>query len=156
MLISKQEYFKRISTLDNSNDLIRDYLATNTVDTEILVKLHQEQPIPIISFYSMLLSKLHKITTELLRREPLQVSECIKTATSIITQATITLEKQFVNDSDSANEFMECTRLKHISKALYVFFSLGESKLLESELDKVRDDLLFIKSNIPRTVAEVQ
>ena len=104
MLVSKQEYFKRISKLNDEN-LIRNYLITDTIDTSVIAKLHSTEPIPAVSFYSMLLSKLHKITVELMRLEPLQVSECIKTTTSIITQATITLEKQFKNDQESANEF---------------------------------------------------
>lgn len=152
MLISKQEYFKRISNLNDEN-LIRNYLISDVIDISVIAKLHLTEPIPAVSFYSMLLSKLHKITVELMRLEPLQVSECIKTATSIITQATITLEKQFKNDQESANEFMDCIGLKSLSKALYVFFTNGNSALLESELNRVRDDMLFVKNNIPKLAA---
>lgn len=151
MLISKQEYFKRVSDL-NDTDVLRDYLESDNIDPDVVIKLHSDKPLPSITFYSMLLGKLHKITTELLKLEPLQVSECIKTATSIITQATITIEKQFKEDQDSSDELIECIGLKQLAKALYVFFSNGNSALLESELNRVREDILFVKNNIPKTV----
>lgn len=153
MLISKQDYFKRISELGDDN-LIHDYLISDSINDTAISKLHSTKPIPTILFYSMLLSKLHKITVELMRLEPLQVSECIKIATSIITQATITLEKQFVGaDQETVDEFMDCVGLKSLSKALYMFFTNGNSALLESELNRVRDDILFVKHNIPKLTA---
>lgn len=153
MLISKQDYFKRISELGDDN-LIHDYLVSDSINDTAISKLHSTKPIPTILFYSMLLSKLHKITVELMRLEPLQVSECIKIATSIITQATITLEKQFVGaDQETVDEFMDCVGLKSLSKALYMFFTNGNSALLESELNRVRDDILFVKHNIPKLTA---
>lgn len=153
MLISKQNYFKRISELGD-DELIHNYLTSDNVDDTALSKLHSIKPIPTVLFYSLLLSKLHKITVELMKLEPLPVSECIKIATSIITQATITLEKQFIGvDQETVYEFMECVGLKNLSKALYVFFTNGNSAPLESELNRVRDDILFVKQNIPKLAA---
>ena len=154
MLISKQEYFKRISELNDPN-LIRDYLASNDINTDVVLKLHHIKPILTINFYSLLLSKLHKITTNLMRLNPLQLSECIKTATSIITQATITLEKHSKNDLDTSDEFIRCIGLPNLSKSIYIFFSTGNSELLESELNRVREDMLFIKNNVPKTISDI-
>lgn len=148
MLISNQMYFKYISEL-NDPDLIRDYLISNNIDTDILLKIHSTNSILTIDFYQFLLNKLHKIATNLLRLEPLQLSECIKIATSIITQATITLEKHGKHNTELSNEFINCVGLSDLSKALYVYFSTGKSDLLESELNRVRSDLLFVKNNIP-------
>lgn len=151
MLISNQHYFKRISELDDPN-LIRDYLIYKDIDTDVLLKLHEAEPLLTIEFYSFLLNKLHKITTNLLRLEPLQVSECIKTATSIITQATITLEKHSKGNTEMSDEFIQCVGLPSLAKSIYVLFSTGKSEMLESELNRVRDDMLFVKNNVPKTV----
>ena len=59
------------------------------------------------------MKKLHKIISELLRDDSKSACDCIKTITSLITQATITLEKQF-NDIEEANEFIECVGLKEL------------------------------------------
>lgn len=153
MLISKRNYFKRISEIGDDK-LIHNYVISDDIDITALPRLHSTNPIPTVLFYSMLLSKLHKITVELMRLEPLQISECIKIATSIITQSTITLEKQFIeSDQEMIDEFIECVGLKNLSKALYIFFTNGNSAPLESELNRVRDDILFVKHNIPKLTA---
>lgn len=152
MLISKQDYFKRISEL-NDSDLIRNYLDSNNIDIDVILKLHRIKPILTVEFYLFLLNKLHKITTNLMRLDPLPLSECVKTATSIITQATITLEKHSKNDLDISDEFIKCVGLSSLSKSLYIFFSTGNSDLLESELSRIREDILFVKNNVPKIIS---
>ena len=39
MLISKQEYFKRVSDL-NDTDVLRDYLESDNIDPDVVIKLH--------------------------------------------------------------------------------------------------------------------
>ena len=94
----------------------------------------------------MLHKKLHKIVTEVLDNRPRPLSECIKTVTSIITQATITLEKQFSNATvKESNEFIHCVGLETLSEALYKFFNTGDSTMLQAEINRVREDILFVK-----------
>ena len=151
MLISKKYYYERLSELPDSverQNYLQGYLLTREISNEGIKALHTYNPIPSIEFYSMLSKKLHKIVKEVLDNRPRPVSECIKTATSIITQATITLEKQFsANTVKDSNEFINCIGLEQLAEALHIFFKTGESDKLQSEINRVRDDILFVKNN---------
>jgi hypothetical protein len=146
MLISKNYYFEGISKLNNSQTYLQSYLTSKKFSDEAIIAIHKNNAIPVIEFYSMLSKKLHKIVKEVLDNKPRPISECIKTATSIITQATITLEKQFTPDMvKESNEFISCVGLETLSEALYTFFKTGNSEPLQSEISRVREDVLFIK-----------
>ena len=101
MLVSKEYYFEGLShlSLDTQQSYLQKYLVTKKIEDEGIIEIHKQHKIPVIEFYSMLHRKLHKIVTEVLDNRPRPLSECIKTVTSIITQATITLEKQFLSSS---------------------------------------------------------
>lgn len=151
MLISEKYYFERLSELPEISErqtYLRQYLSNREILTDGIITIHKYNTIPVIEFYSMLSKKLHKIIREVLDNRPRPVSECIKTATSIITQATITLEKQFSESTvKDSNEFIKCVGLDSLSEALYIFFNTGESDKLQSEINRVREDILFIKNN---------
>lgn len=146
MLISKNYYYEGISKLDNAQTYLQQYLISKKFSDAAIIAIHKQKPIPVIEFYSMLHQKLHKIVKEVLDNRPRPVSECIKTATSIITQATITLEKQFSNATvKESNEFIQCVGLEALSEALHIFFKSGNSEPLQSEINRVREDILFVK-----------
>lgn len=134
--------------LDN---YISSYINNGEICTDALIKIYNySQPAldnnKTLLFYKFLINKLHKIFTELLDDSPKTVCQCIKTITSIITQATITLEKQFGHeDLESANEFIDCVGLKDLSNALYIYFSTGDISEVENQLERVRQDIIFVK-----------
>ena len=148
MLVSKEYYFEGLSHLssDMQQSYLQKYLVTKKIEDEGIIEIHKQHKIPVIEFYSMLHKKLHKIVTEVLDNRPRPLSECIKTVTSIITQATITLEKQFSNATvKESNEFIHCVGLETLSEALYKFFNTGDSTMLQAEINRVREDILFVK-----------
>ena len=149
MLISKNYYYEGISKLTSSakqQTYLQKYLLDKKLCDEAIVEIHQQNKIPVIEFYSMLSKKLHKIVKEVLDNRPRPISECIKTTTSIITQATITLEKQFSNATvKESNEFIACVGLEQLSEALHIFFKTGNSTPMQEEINRVREDILFVK-----------
>ena len=149
MLVSKNYYYEGISKLTssaNQQTYLQKYIISKELCDEAIIELHQQDKIPVIEFYSMLSKKLHRIVKEVLDNRPRPVSECIKTATSIITQATITLEKQFSTSSiKDSNDFIKCVGLETLSEALHVFFKTGNSAPLQAEINRVREDILFVK-----------
>ena len=100
--------------------------------------------IPVIEHYKLLNNKAHKIIKEVLECEGKDVATYIKIATSLITQATITLEHQFKDDVDGANTFIRNTLLCELSQALYLYFNYNDYKELVNVIDKVRYDIKLI------------
>lgn len=153
MLMTNGNYFKNLikykdnhvdKSLDYS-DYINDYVLNNNTYSVVIKDLYESGAnIKTIDFYMFLLKKLHKIISELLRDDSKSACDCIKTITSLITQATITLEKQF-NDIEEANEFIECVGLKELSNALFIYFSTGDISEIENQLLRVKDDIIWVR-----------
>ena len=153
MIVSSKTYFKHLLSESVVNtDLkpaLADYMSTGVVNKEYLINLYSNSKTCknyVIEFYRFLIKKLHKIVTELLSEEPKTACECIKTITSIITQATITIEKQFDNLED-VNEFIDCVGLKQLSNSLYTYFSTSDLSAIEKELLRIRKDIEFVRNN---------
>lgn len=152
MVITSKAYFKELlsnSELDLSN-YISNYIDTGNIDLSALLLIYNYNGVSntTIDFYKLLIKKLHKIVTELISDEPKTACRCVKTITSIITQAIITLEKQFdTNNLEEANEFIDCVGLKDLSNALSIYFSTGDLTEMENQLLRVREDILFVKDN---------
>ena len=154
MIITPERYFKKLLKLNKINSEVKPYLEeyviNKTLNENALVILYKEKELDnkVVDFYQYLIKKIHKIYKELLRDEPKTACECIKTITSLITQATITLEKQFNNDVELANEFITCIGLKELSQALYTYFNKGDISDIEKELSRVKEDLIFIEDKL--------
>lgn len=152
MIITSKAYFKELlshNELDLS-DAISNFISNCEVDNDILLKIYnyEEKSNDVIDFYKFLIDKLHKIITELLSDSPKTACQCIKTITSLITQATITLEKHFDADNlEAANEFMDCVGLKELSNSLTEYFSKGDLSEIENQLLRVKNDIIFVKDN---------
>ncbi len=152
MIITSKAYFKELlshNELDLSNE-ISNFIDTCEVDNNVLLRIYnyEEKSNDVIDFYKFLINKLHKIITELLSDSPKTACQCIKTITSLITQATITLEKHFDADNlEAANEFIDCLDLKALSNSLTEYFSEGNLSVLENQLLRIREDVIFVKDN---------
>lgn len=148
MIITHKKYYENLLKLDSEGrgKYFYKYVNNKELDEQAIVEMHKQNPIPVVEFYSLLSKKLHRIVKEVVENKPRPISECIKTATSIITQSTITLEKQFDSSMiEESNEFIKCVGLEDISEALYEFFKCGNSTKLQNEISRVREDILFIK-----------
>ena len=153
MIVSSKMYFKHLLSENeirsDLKDNVTDFMSSGNKDYSSIISLYSNSKICknyTIEFYKFLIKKLHKIVTELLSEEPKTACECIKTITSIITQATITIEKQFDNLED-VNEFIECVGLRELSNSLFVYFSTSDLSEIEKQLMRVRNDILFVKNN---------
>lgn len=153
MIVSSKTYFKHILSESAINpkleSAVAEYMSSGNISDESIISLYSDSKTCknyTIEFYKFLLNKLHKIVTELLNDEPKTACECIKTITSIITQATITIEKQFDNLED-VNEFIDCVGLKELSYSLYKYFSSSDLSEIEKQLLRVKRDILFVKNN---------
>ena len=91
-------------------------------------------------FYLLLNNKAHKVIKEILCCENKPVSNYIKIATSLITQATITLEHTCQDNIELQNELIESLRLKELSHGLNVYFTTGDyTELVETVLQTRKD-----------------
>ena len=72
------------------------------------------------------------------------VSNYIKMATSIITQATITLEHMNPDDIVAQNTLIENLHLRELSKALNTYFTYGDYTSLVNTIKETRTDIKAI------------
>ena len=100
--------------------------------------------VPVIDHYRFLNNKAHKVIKEVLESEGKDVATYIKIATSLITQATITLEHQFKDDVKGANDFITNTLLSELSQALYLYFNHNDYSELVNTINKVKNDIKLI------------
>jgi hypothetical protein len=127
---------------DVHNELT-ELMNNNTVPKVIIKKL-KEQHYPAIEFYITLNNKAHKIIKEVLCCENKPVSNYIKMATSIITQATITLEHMNPEDIVTQNTLIENLHLPELSKALNIYFTEGNYTPLVNAIKETRADIKAI------------
>ena len=153
MIISQSYYFKHlIAESKNSAEAkqcLEQYIATSNIDNSYIINAYKsgKLDIKVIDFYKFMINKLHKIITELLDDSSKTACQLIKTVTSLITQSTITLDKQFDGDVELANEFMNCVGLKDLSQSLATYFTNGDLTDIKNQLNRVKADVLFVKNN---------
>ena len=116
----------------NINKTICKYFVNNNIN------------IPTIEHYKLLNNKAHKVIKEVLECEGKDVATYIKIATSLITQATITLEHQFKNDIEGSNTFIKNTMLCELSQALYLYFNYNDYTELVNVINVIRTDIKMI------------
>lgn len=102
---------------------------------------------PTVEFYLTLNNKAHKIIKEILTCDNKPVSNYIKMATSLITQATITLEHMNPDDLDVQNRFIESLKLSEVSDALCTYFATGDFSKLVEVIKYIRSDIKCILDN---------
>ena len=98
----------------------------------------------VIEFYSRLNNKAHKIIKEVLTCDNKPVSTYIKIATSIITQATITLEHMDANDIELQNTLISNLHLAELANALNIYFSTGKFDTLVEIVKEIKYDIKCI------------
>lgn len=148
MLITPNKYYEELIKLPDEclgrKEYIIEYLKDKKISEQALKMINKYSSIPSAEFYIFLSKKLHKVVKEALNDEPRPMSECIKTVTSIITQATITLEKQFSDKPiKESNEFIRSVGLDTLSKSLSAFFENGNSEPIQNEIKRVREDIML-------------
>jgi hypothetical protein len=149
MIISRHRSLELLmqNKSDKTEKLIKFLLshANESINKEIYSYFKKNKiQLPTAEHYLLLNKKAHKVIKEVLESEGKDVATYIKIATSLITQATITLEHQFREDVNGANEFISNTMLADLSNALYLYFNYNDYSLLVSTIDKVRIDVKFL------------
>lgn len=152
MIMSSKSYFRLLIKESKSHPELKQYsaafISSGAIDSTGLQELLKIDTVSnkTVEFYKFLINKLHKIITEILSDEQKTACQCIKIITSLITQATITLEKQFNGNLEEANEFMDCIGLKELSNSLCTYFSTGDLSEIENQILRVKEDIIFVKS----------
>lgn len=151
MLINKHDCYNILFDLqaqgiDVHEDLTKFMKSSNYVPTCVIRRL-KEQNYPTIDFYLRLNNKAHKVIKEILTCENKPVSNYIKIATSLITQATITIEHICQENIQLQNNLIEALYLKELSSALNIYFTSGSYKPLVETVLKVRQDVKTILDN---------
>lgn len=151
MLISKHDCYNVLFDLqaqgvDVHEDLSKLMKNPNYVPTCVVQHL-KEQNYPTIDFYLRLNNKAHKVIKEVLTCKNKPVSNYIKIATSLITQATITIEHTCQEDIQLQNKLIESLYLKDLTSALNVYFTSGKYEPLVDTVLKVRQDVKTILDN---------
>lgn len=116
----------------------RDYIP------KCVIQKLKEQHYPTVEFYLLLNNKAHKVIKEILCCENKPVSNYIKIATSLITQATITLEHTCQDNIELQNELIESLRLKELSHGLNTYFTTGDYTELVETVLQTRNDVKSI------------
>lgn len=124
-------------------DDISQLITTSTIPSSI-IKYLKEVRYPTVDFYLTLNNKAHKVIKNLLECENAPISEYIKIATSLITQAMITLEHSCQDDVNAQNHLIENLGLATLSNGLATYFSTGDATLLVNAVLSNRNDVKTI------------
>lgn len=95
----------------------------------------------VVRFYLNLNNKAHKVIKNILTCEGKPVSEYIKIASSIITQAVITMEHIYQSDIAGQNEFVECLGLRKLSDGITEYFNTGDYTALVEAVNQNKEDV---------------
>lgn len=137
----------KYETEQECRDLISKFINDNRcqVDFEtIKFLIGKDEIIPTVEHYKLLNNKAHKIIHDIMVCDGMEVFVYIKIATSLITQATLTLQHQFKDNIKGANNFIACTRLRELSRALSIYFETGHYETLVKEVNLIRQDIKII------------
>ena len=154
MIINKHDCFNILFDLQSKgNDVHDDIKKLMSDDVYIptsVIKHLKESNYPIITFYLNLNNKAHKIIKEILSCDNKPISVYIKIATSIITQATIAIEHNCIDDITSQNIIIEYLQLKELSQALCTYFTTGDFSELVSVITDLKQDVKTILDSISK------
>lgn len=147
MLINKHDCYNILFEMRSQGKDVHKELDELMYENKIpknVINYLKEQNYPTIEFYLKLNNKAHKIIKEVLCCENKPVSNYIKMATSIITQATITLEHMNPKDIVAQNTLIENLHLRELSKALNTYFTYGDYSPLVKTIKETRLDIKAI------------
>lgn len=149
MLMEVHDCLDTLLKYENESDcreLISEFINNKCrINSDIIrFLLNKDEVIPAVEHYKLLNNKAHKIIHDIMVCDGMEVFVYIKIATSLITQATITLEHQFKNNIKGANSFITCARLRELSKALSIYFETGHYEILVKEVNLIRQDIKII------------
>lgn len=127
-------------------ELIGNYINNGCIADKEIIKflISKDEYLPAVEHYKLLNNKAHKIIHDIMICDGMEVFVYIKIATSLITQATLTLQHQFKDNIKGANDFITCTRLRELSKALSIYFETGIYDNLVKEVNLIREDIKII------------
>lgn len=151
MLINKHDcysvLFEMQSQGKNVQEDISKFMKNHDYVPPVVITYLKEQNYPTIEFYLRLNNKAHKVIKEILTCDNKPVSNYIKIATSLITQATITLEHTCKDDIQLQNRLIEALYLKELSKALNIYFAEGDYTKLVETVNRIKQDVKLILDN---------
>jgi hypothetical protein len=148
MLINRHDCYNILFELQsNNNDVhkeLKEFMHNKNYIPKCVINYLKENNYVVIEFYNRLNNKAHKIIKEVLTCDNKPVSTYIKIATSIITQATITLEHMDANDIELQNTLIENLHLAELAKALNIYFTTGKYNTLVEVVNEVKSDIKCI------------
>lgn len=136
----------KYETEKECRDLISEFINNKCKISSDIIRflLSKGEIIPTVEHYKLLNNKAHKIIHDIMICDGMEVFVYIKIATSLITQATLTLQHQFKDNIKGANSFIACTRLRELSKALSIYFETGHYETLVKEVNLIKQDIKLI------------
>lgn len=151
MLINRHDCYNILFELqsqgqDVQSD-IKEFIHNKNYIPKCVIAYLKENNYVVIEFYNRLNNKAHKIIKEVLSCDNKPVSTYIKIATSIITQATITLEHMDKDDIELQNTLIENLHLSKLSSALNLYFSTGNFTNLVNTIKETQQDIKCILDN---------
>lgn len=150
MIINRHDCIELLCNFNDADELLNTLMSNPTlsINSEIYKFLtNKNVTLPVAEHYKLLNNKAHKIIKEVMDCEGKDVATYIKIATSLITQATITLEHQFKDDVYNANKFIDNTMLAELSQALYIYFNKGQYEELVNTISIIKKDIKIIIEN---------
>lgn len=148
MLISKHDCYNVLFELQSSgvdvHEDLKEFMRNKTYTPKCVIDYLKDSNYPVIEFYLRLNNKAHKIIKEILTCENKPVATYIKIATSIITQATISLEHMDKDDIEQQNVLIDNLHLKELTNALNNYFTTGDYTLLVDTIKESREDVKAI------------
>ena len=147
MLINKHDCYSILFEMQSQGtDVHKEFkqLMIEDKTPKTVVTYLKDNNYPVIEFYLNLNNKAHKIIKEVLTCEGKPVSNYIKIATSIITQATITIEHTCHDDINAQNKLIENLHLRELTHGLNDYFTTGDWTELVKTVHETRQDVKYI------------
>lgn len=150
-MLNKHDCYEILFNMANEgldvHDEISKVMTTENYIPKIVINYLKENNDPTVKFYLNLNNKAHKIIKEILTCDNKPVSTYIKIATSLITQATITLEHMDPKDIKSQNLLIKSLKLSDISQSLSTYFNSGDFTSLVEIIKETRKDVKLLLDN---------
>ena len=148
MLINRHDCYNILFELQSSNndvhEELKEFMHNKNYIPKCVINYLKEHNYVVIEFYERLNNKAHKIIKEVLTCDNKPVSTYIKIATSIITQATITLEHMDAKDIELQNTLIQNLHLAELTNALNIYFTTGKFNALVEVINEVKLDIKCI------------
>lgn len=147
MIIDRHDCIQTLIEMQNNGidteKELAEYIQDDSVIPSCVIDYLRENNNSIIAFYDRLNNKSHKIIKELFdsNSDTTTKVQCVKLATSIITQAMIMMEHEMRDDVEKQNEFMKNIGIKSLSKGLCDYFNSNNAFGLIEAIQSNRRDI---------------